>query len=62
LIQPKTVLISAGVDNTYGHPDEEAVNIFNAATTNVYATNTDGGQSILTEITTNGVKSFVYTA
>lgn len=61
LIKPNTVLISAGVDNSYGHPDDEAVEIFKTVTGLVYSTNTNGGQSILTEITSNGVKSSVYT-
>lgn len=60
LIKPDTVLISAGVDNSYGHPDAEAVNIFNSVTKKVYATNYDKGQSILTTVTRNDVKSVLY--
>lgn len=54
-IQPDTVLISAGVENSYGHPDAEAVKIFNSATKKVYSTN-DGkeGRSILTVISKMG--------
>ncbi len=65
LMQPDTVLISAGVDNRYGHPDTEAVNIFSSVTKKIYPTNYDKGQSILTEITNDGkklvVKSSIYT-
>ena len=54
LIKPKTVLISAGVDNSYGHPDSEAVKIFETATDNIYPTNYGDGQSILTKIKDDG--------
>lgn len=51
LIQPDTVLISAGVENSYGHPDAEAVKVFNSVTKKVYSTNgSEEGQSMLTEI------------
>lgn len=61
LIKPDTVLISAGVDNSYGHPDAEALKIFRAVTNKVYATNDNKGQSILTEINNNSIKSVIYT-
>lgn len=61
LMKPNTVLISAGVGNKFGHPDAEAVNIFRLAAQNVYSTNDNNGQSILTEITQNGTKSYIYT-
>lgn len=55
LIQPDTVLISAGVENSYGHPDAEAVKVFNSVTKKVYSTNGNKeGQSILTEILKTG--------
>lgn len=55
LIQPDTVLISAGVENSYGHPDAEALNIFRSVATKVFSTNgNDEGQSILTEILKTG--------
>ena len=38
LIQPDTVLISAGVENSYDHPDAEAVKVFNSVTKKVYST------------------------
>lgn len=59
LMQPDTVLISAGVDNRYGHPDAEAVKIFRSVTEKVYSTNNKKGQSILTEITKVGPKLVV---
>jgi|SRR5450759_2038901 competence protein ComEC len=65
LIKPDTVLISAGVDHSYGHPDSEAVKVFNSVTKKVYSTNySKEGQSILTEISKTGaglvVESKVY--
>lgn len=60
LIKPNTVLISAGVENKYGHPDAEAVKIFKSVATYVHSTNDNGGRSILTEITQSGTKSISY--
>lgn len=65
LMKPHTVLVSAGVDNSYGHPDKEAITIFNMVTKNVYCTNganDKDGQSIMTEITRTGIKSVKYSA
>lgn len=39
-ISPHTVLISAGVDNSYGHPDGAAVKAYKAVAEYVYCTNT----------------------
>lgn len=66
LMQPHTVLISAGVDNAYGHPDAEAVKIFRSTAQQVYQTNYGEGQSIRTRITkdpltaTKSISSFLY--
>lgn len=65
LIKPDTILISAGVENSYGHPDSAAVEIFNSVTKKIYSTNySQEGQSILTEISKTGaglvVESTVY--
>lgn len=38
-IQPNTVLISAGVENSYGHPDSVAVQAYQKVAKHVYATN-----------------------
>jgi beta-lactamase superfamily II metal-dependent hydrolase len=59
-ISPDTVLISAGVNNQYGHPDAEAMQLFLAHAKNVYQTNTGVGQSIRTEISSAGVNSFKF--
>jgi beta-lactamase superfamily II metal-dependent hydrolase len=39
LVQPDTVLISAGVDNPYGHPDAAAVKAYGTVAKHVYSTN-----------------------
>ncbi len=48
-IAPHTVLISAGVDNQYGHPHPAAVKIYCEVAKHVFATNIKGGVSLLTQ-------------
>jgi beta-lactamase superfamily II metal-dependent hydrolase len=48
-IDPHTVLISAGVDNQYGHPDPAAVKVYKRVAKYVYSTNMQGGVSFLTQ-------------
>lgn len=48
-IEPHTVLISAGVDNQYGHPNPAAVKAYKRMAKCVYATNMQGGVSLLTK-------------
>lgn len=48
LVVPNTILISAGVDNQYGHPDSQAVAVFNKVAKHVYSTHVKGGVSLLT--------------
>jgi beta-lactamase superfamily II metal-dependent hydrolase len=38
-VQPHTVMISAGIDNQYGHPDAAAVNAYRRVAKHVFATN-----------------------
>jgi len=40
-VSPHTVLISAGVDNSYGHPDGVAVQAYRQVATQVFCTNAD---------------------
>ena len=40
-VSPHTVLISAGVDNSYGHPDGVAVQAYQRVATSVFSTNAD---------------------
>ena len=48
-VQPNTVLISAGVDNQYGHPDQKAVLLYQQVASHVFTTNTRNGVSWLTK-------------
>jgi beta-lactamase superfamily II metal-dependent hydrolase len=48
-ISPNTVLISAGVDSQYGHPNSQAIGAYQAVAQHVFATNVEGGVSLFTE-------------
>lgn len=48
-IAPHTVLISAGVDNQYGHPDPAAFQVYKKVAKYVFSTNMEGGVSLLTQ-------------
>ncbi len=48
-VSPNTVLISAGVDNQYGHPDAHAVKIYQSVADHVFRTNVEGGVSLHTQ-------------
>jgi len=48
-IAPHTVLISAGVDNQYGHPDPAALKVYGRVAKYVFSTNMEGGVSLLTK-------------
>lgn len=48
-IAPHTVLISAGVDNQYGHPHSAAVQVYKRVAKYVFSTNMNGGVSLLTQ-------------
>jgi beta-lactamase superfamily II metal-dependent hydrolase len=48
-IEPHTVLISAGVDNQYGHPDPAAVKVYKRVAKYVFSTNMEGGVSLITQ-------------
>ena len=47
LVNPDTVLISAGVDNAYGHPDAAAVRVYAKVARRVYSTNQVAGGTCL---------------
>ncbi|MCC6809181.1 MAG: hypothetical protein IT381_17270 [Deltaproteobacteria bacterium] len=61
LVRPDTVLISAGVNNKYGHPDAAAVAVYRSVAKNVFQTNAKTGISIRTVANTAGVESYVFT-
>ena len=48
-VMPNTVLISAGVDNQYGHPDRKAVALYLRVAEHVFQTNVRAGVSWLTK-------------
>jgi beta-lactamase superfamily II metal-dependent hydrolase len=52
LVEPNTILISAGVDNPYGHPDSQAVAVFSKVAKHVYGTYVKGGVSLMTSLGT----------
>ena len=47
-VRPHTVVISAGVDNQYGHPDRKAVALYLRVAARVFQTNALNGISLLT--------------
>ena len=47
-VRPHTVVISAGVDNQYGHPDRKAVALYLRVAARVFQTNARSGISLLT--------------
>ena len=49
LVSPNTVLISAGIDNQYGHPDSQALKIYQRVAEHVFQTNVEGGVSLHTK-------------
>lgn len=61
-IDPHTVLISAGVDSQYSHPHPQALQVYRRVAKHVFATNMEGGVSLLThpgptELTTTLIRS-----
>lgn len=60
-IRPQEIIISAGVNNQYGHPDAEATALFSRHAKKFYSTNYGGGQSINTVVTTQEVNSLKFT-
>ena len=47
-VRPDTILISAGADNPYGHPDSRALAAYSRVADSVYSTHIDGGCSLFT--------------
>lgn len=54
LVNPHTVLISAGVHNCYGHPDGVAVQAYRKVATQVFTTNADPAGTCLLTRKVNG--------
>ena len=54
LVSPNTILISAGVDNQYGHPNSNVVDAFQKVAKHVFSTNAvKGGASLVTSPVVN---------
>ncbi len=49
LVSPNTILISAGVDNPFGHPHPGVLSACTSVAKHVFATNTDRGNSLHTK-------------
>ena len=47
-VSPHTVLISAGVDNSYGHPDASAIRVYEKVAKRVYSTHAGDGTCLFT--------------
>ncbi len=62
LIKPHTVLISAGVNNQYGHPDAEATRLFAGYAEKYYLTGYGDGQSLKTVVTGQEVVTYKFSA
>jgi competence protein ComEC len=60
LIRPHTVLVSAGVQNQYGHPDREATKLFDSHAKGWFSTNQNGGMSWVTDISATEVKTYKF--
>lgn len=56
-IKPDTVLISAGVANTYEHPDSQAIAVYSRVANHVYATNVDKGVCLFTRRSGQGYET-----
>jgi beta-lactamase superfamily II metal-dependent hydrolase len=48
-VAPHTVLISAGVNNRYGHPHPQSLVVYREVAKYVFSTNMNGGTSLLTQ-------------
>ena len=59
-IHPHSVLISAGIDNQYGHPDKDAIAIYHNVATEVYRTNQNNGISLVTKLSQLEIKTYLF--
>jgi beta-lactamase superfamily II metal-dependent hydrolase len=59
-VQPHTVLVSAGVNNSYGHPHAEAVTLYQRHAQKFWRTNYGEGQSLHTSVTPAGINTYLF--
>lgn len=60
LINPHTIIVSAGVDNQYGHPHASSKALFKKHSTAWYGTLHGKGQSLRTSIEPSEIKTFKF--
>lgn len=60
MVQPHTVLVSAGINNSYGHPHPDATALYQKHAENFFRTNYGDGQSLRTSVTPAGVKTYLF--
>ena len=60
LIKPNTVLISAGVENAYGHPYGVAVKVYQELSKHVFSTHAEGGHCLFTRKTAVDFETKLY--
>lgn len=61
LIKPHTILVSAGVENQYGHPHQSAKSLFKRHAEKWYQTNHGVGQSLRTVADGSSVNTYLFT-
>jgi beta-lactamase superfamily II metal-dependent hydrolase len=59
-VQPHTVLVSAGVNNSYGHPHPEATMLYQRHAHKYWRTNYGEGQSLRTSVMPAGVNTYLF--
>lgn len=60
IVDPHTIVVSAGVDNAYGHPHASARTLFGKYSQKWYRTNRDKGISFKTVINKDGVNTTAF--
>jgi len=60
LVQPHTILVSAGVGNQYGHPHKSATSLFGRHAQRWYQTNHAQGQSLRTVADGSNVNTYLF--
>lgn len=61
LVSPNTVLVSAGIDNQYGHPDPAVLRAYTRVAKHVFATCADNGCSLYTSRHNGDFRTIAFT-
>lgn len=59
-IKPKVVIVSAGLNNSYGHPHSEATRLYSRYAEKYYQTNFGDGQSLKTVVGPGGINTYKF--